>query len=113
MHKILMKHQFTDARDVCIEWCADFGKMTLDLKIEHQPIVSPFLMLDFLASLPNHDDRFGKTGITDPLQITSEFVVTMSLVTGNGFRVYAYRPGWPENSPLQLEFIEVANNKES
>jgi len=107
IHRILMKHSFTDAQDICIEWSADFGKMTIDMKIDRQPIISPYLILDFLGNLPRYDERFAKTKMTDPIQITNEFSVTMSLVTGTCFRVYAYRPGWPENSPLQLEFFEI------
>jgi hypothetical protein len=110
MRKVLMKHSFTDAKDICIDWLADFGKMTIDIKIDRQPIISPSLILTFLESLPRYDERFVKTKITDPIQITNEFAVTMSLITGTCFRVRVYRPGWPENAPLQLEFFELEKN---
>lgn len=79
LRAILLKHSMTEARDCRFEWKADFGKMEMLLYVS---FISPALLLDFLASLHQSDDRFDKTGITSAIQISNRFNIQLCVDHG-------------------------------
>lgn len=104
---ILLKHSMSDGHDCTLQCDADFGKMVLTLRVN---LISPALLLNFLWQLPHQDERFAKTGIVGPAQITHRFDTRLVLPSGVAFKVYAYQPFSISESrpePLQLEFLEL------
>lgn len=65
---------------IAIEWKADFATMEILLNV---PFNSPALLLDFIVTLKNTDERFQKAGIVDALQISRRFNIKVGVANGN------------------------------
>jgi hypothetical protein len=105
--QILLKHMAADGRDMLISWRADFGRMTLDITAENNSI-SVCLLICFLDSLHQTDDRFEKTKIIGALKITRQFNVVLRLKSGAAFSVWAFRPEYPDGAPIQLDLVMIS-----
>lgn len=106
-YKATVKHTMTDARDCDFKWNTDFAKMTLVIRAN---FISPALLLHFLWSLPQDDERFEITGIVGAINITNRFNVRLELPGGTAFKIRAYQPfslSDTRTEPLQLEFYEL------
>ncbi len=107
--RILLKHSMADARDCLLAWKADFARMKITLQVD---FISPALITDFLMALPRCDERFVKIGITEVIQISMRFNITLIVATEAGetryqLRVYRLilprdRSGRPEIELLPL-----------
>lgn len=101
-----MKHMMTDARDCLIKWDANFGKMIITLYVD---FLSPALLVGFLESLHERDDRFAKTEIVGAFHICKRFDVRLELPS-TAFEVRAYRPcsmSQTRKEPIELELFEI------
>lgn len=87
-----------------VSWNADFGKMMLDMTVEHG-LISTSLIKSFLDGIHQRDERFEKTKIIGALRITREFKVTLGLSPAVKFDVQAYQPEYPDNAPVELDLI--------
>ena len=74
LRTVMLKHSMTDAQDCELSWKADFGKMEILLYVS---MISPVLLLDFLAMLPKRDERFQQTRIMDVTQISARFKIKL------------------------------------
>ncbi len=85
---IILKHSMADGNDCRLEWRADFARMQIQL---YASIISPALLLDFLAKLPHLDERFQQTGIKGPMDIASRFRVYLHVTHCEGGVWYSLR----------------------
>ncbi len=102
-NKILLKHMLADARNCKLAWKADFTRMEIDLQVD---VISPLLLVDFIEYLPRCDERFLQTGLTDAVEITRRFNVTLNVHAKDGkasYRLHAYRSPMPGRDPRQVE----------
>ena len=109
--QMTLKHTMTEARDCVLQWNADFAKMTLTLRAD---FISPLLLLYFLWSLNEADERFEKTKIIGAIAITSRFTVRLELPSGTAFRLRAYQPfsiSETRKEPLELELFELPKDQ--
>jgi hypothetical protein len=103
-NKMIVKHMAGEGRNMSLNWTADFGKMKLDIVVQHG-LISTSLLKSFLDGLHWHDDRFEKTKIIGALRITREFQVTIRLSPTVEFKVFAYQPEYPDNASVELDLV--------
>lgn len=105
-NRILFKHMSADAHNMNVSWQADFGKMKLDITVEHG-LISTSLIKSFLDTLHKEDEKFEKTKIVGALKITREFKVTLILSPSMKFNVHAYQSDYPDNAPVELDLVLI------
>jgi len=104
---ILMKHSFTNAKDIDIKWNADFAKMVFTIRVD---FINTTLLLSIFDGLEHRDERFEKTKIIGAIAITNWFKVRLELPSGTAFNVRAYQPfSMPKTriEPPELELFEI------
>lgn len=107
LRTILLKHSMTEAMDCELSWRVDFGTMEILLYV---PIISPVLLLDFLAMLSRRDERFQQTGIVDTVQISTRFRIKL-IVQSDGqdicfsMRVFRLQDGFGKEVHYGLELL--------
>lgn len=102
--KTIFKHGEGNGRDCPIEWETDFSKMEIQLRSE---FISPALLIDCLRHIARADERFQIAGITDPIQISNRFNISLQIGGEMYFklRVYQLKTGNEKLDRPEIELI--------